>query len=105
MVMKTIAILMGWPSLVSALLLASAGVWSGKPVLIWIGAILIVPIALYLSASPAYPLVGLIPVGALVAAALTCRRPATWQSLVGVGVYSLFLLVLAAIVIDQPIGS
>jgi len=100
--MDVIAILLGWPSLGGALLLAAAGVWFRKPVLIWIGVVLVIPMALYLSASPAYPFAGLIPLVALVLAALTCRRTARWQSLTGISVYGVFLAALAFIVITEP---
>lgn len=100
--MDAIAILLGWPSLGSALILATAGVWTRKPVLIWIGVILVIPMALYLSASPAYPFAGLIPLAALVVAARTCRKNARWQSLVGISVYGVFLAALAFIVITEP---
>ena len=83
------------------MLLSTAGVWSRKPYLVWIGAILIIPIALYLSAAPAYPFVGFVPLVALVVAALTCRKTARWQSWTGISVYSVFLFALAFIVLNQ----
>ncbi len=101
--MDVIAILMGWPSLGSALLLSMAGVWSRKPVWIWIGVVLVIPMALYVSATPAYPFVGLIPLVALVVAALTCHKTARWPSLAGISVYAMFVLALAFLVINEPI--
>jgi predicted membrane channel-forming protein YqfA (hemolysin III family) len=60
-----VAILMGWPSLIAALLLSATGTWLGKPALVWTAVVLIVPMAFYLSGSPAYPFVGTVPVLAL----------------------------------------
>jgi hypothetical protein len=101
--MDAIAILMGWPSLGTALLLSIAGVWSRRPVWIWIGVVLAIPMALYVSLSPAYRFIGFIPLIALVVAALTCQKTARWPSLAGISVYTLFVLALAFIVINQPI--
>jgi hypothetical protein len=100
--MHIIAILMGWPSLAAALLLSAAGVWSRKPVLIWIGVILSLPMALYISATPRFPLVGFIPLVALVVAALTCRRNARWPTLTGIAIYSAFIVALAFAVFFEP---
>ena len=96
---------MGWPSLIAALMLASAGTWLRKPAPIWIGLVLILPVALYLSGSPAYPFAGIAPIAALVLAAVTCRLPGRWPSLAGVGVYLVFLLALAYVATDQTQGS
>jgi len=101
--MDVIAILMGWPSLGTALLLSIAGVWSRRIVWIWIAVVLVIPMALYVSATPAYPFVGFIPLIALVVAAMTCRMTSRWPSLAGISVYSVFLLALALIVINEPI--
>lgn len=96
---------MGWPSLIAALLLASAGAWFRKAVPIWLGLVLVLPMALYLSGSPAYPLAGVVPVAALTLAGVTCRLPGRWPSFTGVGVYLAFLLALAYLVTGQPQGS
>jgi predicted membrane channel-forming protein YqfA (hemolysin III family) len=95
-----VAILMGWPSLIAALLLSASGTWLGKPALVWASVVLIVPVAFYLSGSPAYPFVGVIPVLALVASALTCRMVHRWPGFVGVGIYAFFLAGLAYLVIE-----
>jgi hypothetical protein len=93
-----VAMLMGWPSLVAALILASAGAWFRKPAAIWVGLVLTLPVAFYVSGSPAYPFVGVAPVAALVMAAVTCRLPSRWPSLAGVGIYTMFLAGLAYLV-------
>lgn len=100
-IMDVIAILMGWPSLGSALLLSGAGAWLQKPALVWIGVALTIPMALYLSASPAYPFVGLVPLVALVIAAVTCRTIPRWRSMGAVAVYGAFLLALAFLVVNE----
>jgi hypothetical protein len=95
-----IAILAGWPSLITALLLAVSGVWFRKPALVWIGIVLTLPVAYYISGSPAYPFVGIAPVLALAVAALTCRAPKRWPGIAGVSVYAAFLAALAWVVAD-----
>lgn len=99
--MDMIAILFGWPSLIGALLLSLTGVWYRKPGFVWIGALVTVPITLYLAAAPALPLVAIVPFAALIFAALTCRGTKRWQSWLGVGVYGAFCLTLAYVVIVQ----
>lgn len=101
--MDVIAILMGWPSLTGALVLSSVGIWLRKPVLIWFGVVLITPMALYTSLSPAYPFVGIVPFVGLVTSALTCRWPRRWLSVTGVSLYGISLLLLAFIVINEPL--
>lgn len=93
---------MGWPALLVALLLAAAGTWFRKPIAIWTGLALTLPLAIYLSGSPAYPFLGALPVFALVLSALTCRQRRRWPGLAGLGAYAAFLLVLAIIVSRQP---
>lgn len=99
--MDIVAILVGWPALLAALLLSASGAWLGKPALIWVSVVLIAPMAIYLSGSPAYPFVGTIPVLGLVASALGCRMHHRWPSAAGVIVYAVFLAYLAYTVIDQ----
>ena len=100
--MDLIAILMGWPALITALVLSAFGAWFGKPALIWVGVVLVAPMAIYLSGSPGYRFVGAIPLLGLVASALSCRMRRKWPSAAGVVVYALFLAYLAYIVINQP---
>ena len=100
--MDSLAILLGWPSLITALLLAAAGAWFRKPIPIWAGLVLTLPMALYVSGSPAYPFVGIFPVLALAVSALTCRGPGRWPSVGGVAVYAVFLAALAYLVLRQP---
>jgi hypothetical protein len=97
-----IAMLSGWPALMTALLSSAAGVWLGKPILAWAGVVLVAPVALYLSGSPAYPMIGTVPVIAVVSSALTCRRPRKWPGIAGVSIYALFLAALADIVVSEP---
>ncbi len=100
--MDRLALLLGWPSLIAALLLAAAGAWFRSPVPIWVGLVLTLPMAFYVSGSPAYPFVGIFPVLALAASALACRRPSRWPGLAGVAVYAIFLAALACVVVRQP---
>lgn len=100
--MDRIAILLGWPSLIAALALAAAGAWYRKPIPIWTGIVLTLPMAFYVSGSPAYPFAGVVPVLALVVSALTCGGRSRWPGFTGVGVYAVFLAALAYLVITQP---
>ena len=95
-----VAILMGWPSLIASLVLASAGAWFRKPAAVWVGLVLILPLAIYVSGSPAYPFTGVVPVIGLVVTAVTCRLPNRWPSLAGVSVYAAFLAWLAFLVVE-----
>ena len=100
--MDTIAILLGWPSLVAALLLAAAGTWFRKPAVVWVGVVLTLPMALYVSGSPAYPFAGVFPVLALALSAVTCQAELRWPSYAGVGLYAAFGEALGCVVIGQP---
>lgn len=99
--MDSVAILLGWPSLGLALLLALIGAKQVKPWLIWLSVALTAPVALYLSASPAYPFIGILPLGALTLAALTCRRHEKWPAQLGIGSFAAFLIALVILVDTQ----
>lgn len=93
---------MGWPSLLAALLLAAGGTWYRKPAAIWAALALTLPMAWYLSGSPACPVAGIVPVFALGLSALTGTAERRWPSFTGVGIYTAFLLALAYRVVSQP---
>ena len=99
--MDSVAILLGWPSLGLALLLALIGVRRVKPWLIWLSVALTAPVALYLSAAPAYPFIGVLPLCALTLAALTCRRDEKWPAQLGIGSFAAFLIALGILVVTQ----
>ena len=90
--------LLGWPSVAVAALLAVAGVRAAKPALIWIALLLSAPMALYVSLTPRLPFAGIIPLGALVIAALTCRQGSRWPGIIGVAVFVSCIAALAFIV-------
>ena len=100
--MDTLAILFGWPSLAAALLLAAAGTWLRKPAAVWVGLVLTLPLAFYVSGSPAYPFLGVIPVLALAFSAVMCRAERRWPSYTGIGIYAAFVAALAYVVVGQP---
>lgn len=87
--------------MIAALMFASAGAWFKKPAAVWVGLLLILPMLLYVSGSPAYTFVGIAPAAGLMLAAVTCRLPSRWPSLAGVGVYGIFLAGLAYVVVSQ----
>lgn len=94
--------MIGWPFLVSALLLAAAGIWIRKPAFLWVAVVLSLPVALYISATPRFPFVGFLPLAALVAAALTVRRRSRLAGIAGVAIYAAFLAALAQLVLNEP---
>lgn len=96
--MDNVAILLGWPALTAALLLSAAGARFEKPAMIWIALALTTPIAFYLSGSPTYPFLGIVPVLALTVSAVTCRMPRRWPCIAGIGAYAIFLAWLALLV-------
>lgn len=98
-----IGYLLGWPSLAIALWLAIVGVWLAKPVMLWIALALSAPVALYLSATPLMPGVGVIPIGALLAAALTCDNQRRWPAVLSTSIYAACLVALAYIVISNRV--
>lgn len=101
--MDLIGALFGWPSLLAALGLGIHGVWRRRPAALWGATVLSAPVAFYVSGSPALPFVGIVPLGALVVAASTCRRRALWPAALALGVYAGCLVVLGYVVIaDQP---
>lgn len=102
--MDAIAILFGWPSLVAALLLAAVGILRRRPGIVAIGAILSLPIALYIASSPGYPLLGLIAPVSLGVASWRCAQRPFWLAVAAAGVYLLFLswLLYVVVVLDNP---
>lgn len=99
--MDWIAVLLGWPSLIAALVLAGIGSLYRRRALLILAAALILPVSLYLSAAPAMPMAGVVPVAALAITAVRCTTAPRWQSAIGVAVYALFLLWLAVIVFAE----
>jgi hypothetical protein len=99
--MDALAILLGWPSLIGAWFLASAAIWWQRPALAWLALALILPVAVYLSGSPAYPLSGVIPVAGLAVTASYCRRTVRYRSLSGLGIYTVFLTGLGLLVLSE----
>lgn len=87
--------------MIMALVLALAGNLLRRPYLAWVGVVLTLPMGLYLSGSPAYPLSGLIPVSALGIAAGRCRDTQRWQAYTGIVIYALFLVALASLVLNE----
>ena len=100
--MDALAILLGWPSLVLALLLAGTGAWRRKRWPLIAAFVLALPTTLYIAFSPGHLLAALAPLSALAIAAARCRRAPRWQSLAGVVVYAMFLIWLLLLVRNDP---
>jgi hypothetical protein len=90
-----LGLFLGWPSLFIALVLAALGSWWVKPGMMWFALVFSAPMSLYLSAAPAFPLVGVIPLAALTTGALMCGKPKRWPSMLSVGIYCAFYTVIA----------
>ena len=97
--MDSIAILLGWPSLIAALILAAIGSIYRSPVWLIVATALTLPMSLYLAATPAMPIIGLAPSAALAVTAYRCRTSPRWHSAIGVAIYSGFLFWLALLVV------
>jgi hypothetical protein len=53
-----IPFLFGWPAVVAGMILTAAGILSRRPLIVLGGAILVVPFAFYLAATPRFRLLG-----------------------------------------------
>lgn len=96
--MNLIPLLLGWPSLILALILAVTGVAKEKSYLIWIGLVLNLPMALYIFGSPLYWYAAAAPIVGLSLAALSVHNKWRWPALLGVGLYSAYVFALATLV-------
>lgn len=66
-------LLLGWPSVLFGLSLGSFGVFQKKPFRLYLAAVLILPISLYLSATPRFAGLMLLPPPALFLAGLAIK--------------------------------
>ena len=67
-------LLLGWPAIFVAVVLAAASAYKKKPALAIIGAILILPISFYFVGSPGIGWPGALPITLLVILAIWLRR-------------------------------
>ena len=102
--MNFISILLGWPSLILALIMAIIGVARRKPGLLWIALLLNVPMAFYILGSPLYWFAAAAPVVGLSVSAIFARSTHRWPALGGVGLYSAYVFALAGLVFVSPAG-
>lgn len=92
-------LLLGWPALLAALVLLACGIARRRAVAVWAALVLSLPVAFYVSASPGAPLLGLVPLLALVLVAVTIRARARWPSRVGALVYAACVAALGIVVL------
>lgn len=71
-------LVVGWPGIISSIILAIIGVYSRKPVWIIIAAILAIPNAIYLTGSPAIGRAGLLIPAAFLGSAIASRYKRQW---------------------------
>ncbi len=67
-----------WLTIVAGLLSGSRGLARRRPSLLIVGAILLLPASLYLTATPRFQNVGCVPVACVAVAALALRRDEVW---------------------------
>jgi hypothetical protein len=72
------AILFGWPTILTALLLCVAGIWLKRSWLVAAGALLSLPFDYYLSGSPKFGMLGILLPLCLFASAYAVRRQIIW---------------------------
>lgn len=96
---NVVGLVLGWPSLSLALGLAVLGTWRARALPIWIAAVLSAPTAFYVSGAPAFPFLGVIPIGVLAIAAWTCRWSSPWPARLSVAAYGICLGALVYVVV------
>ena len=98
MMQTLVPILLGWPSLIGALLLSAGGVRYQKVALVWLALALTLPMSFYLLGATEAQWLGALPIIALLIAAVACHNQWTWLSWGGVAVYGVFVTGLALVV-------
>lgn len=94
--------LLGWPALLVALTLSGFGMFRKRPWYLYAAAILILPVSLYLAATPRFAFVALLAPLVLLLAGLAIKRNKINLAIVMVLPVVLFFGWLALIVLQQP---
>ncbi len=94
-------VLLGWPALLVALVLSGFGVFRKRPRYLFAAAILILPISLYLAATPRFAFAALLAPLVLLLAGLAIKRNKINLAIVMVLPVVLFFGWLALIVLQQ----
>ena len=94
--------LLGWPVLLVALALSGFGTFRNRPWNLYTAAILILPVSLYLAATPRFAFVALLAPLALLLAGLAIKRNKINLAIVMVLPVVLFFSWLAMIVLQEP---
>jgi len=97
-------VLLGWPVLVVALALSGFGTFHKRPWYLYIAAILILPVSLYLAATPRFAFVALLAPLAVLLAGLAIKRNKINMAIVMILPVVLFFSWLALIVLQQPVS-
>ena len=93
---------LGWPTLLVALVLSGFGTFQNRPWNLYTAAILILPVSLYLAATPRFAFVALLAPLALLLAGLAIKRNKINLAIVMVLPVVLFFSWLAMIVLQEP---
>lgn len=94
--------LLGWPTLLVALVLSGFGMFLNRPWNLYTAAILILPVSLYLAATPRFAFVALLAPLAFLLAGLAIKRNKINLAVVMVLPVVLFFSWLAMIVLQEP---
>ncbi len=97
-------VLLGWPALLVALALSGFGTYHKRPWNLYTAAILILPVSLYLAATPRFAFVTLLAPLALLLAGLATKRNKINLAIVMVLPVVLFFSWLALIVLQEPVN-
>ena len=98
-------VLLGWPALLVALALSGFGTFHKRPWYLYTAAILILPVSLYLAATPRFAFIALLAPLWLLLAGLAIKRNKINLAIVMVLPVVLFFSWLALIVVQQPGSS
>lgn len=90
-----------WPFITLSIILSIAGIITRRPLLLWVGAVLAVPFALYLFATPRFGPYGIVLPLFQAGAAYNVRKGAIWAAWLLIAPLTLFSSLLALVVIIQ----
>jgi len=100
--LTTLAIIfMGWPAIISVSILCLAGLVRKQPVLLVLGALLVLPFAWYLSMTPRFQIIGFIVPLLLLGAAYLLSRGRRYTAALLLLPFAAIVLWLAVIVLSQ----
>ena len=101
MIYTILALLIGWPGIITSLIFSAAGIIKNKPALLVMGAVFAVPISWYLSKSPRFDDYGIILPIFQLGAAMALHRRIVWLAWVLLLPFAAMACWLAIVVLTQ----